>query len=259
MPLLKKLKWLDPFTYLDLALEKLWPKRKNDFVQELAYNVVYFVFAFAIAFAVYSSLALAWQTPSPMVIVVSGSMEPVLFRGDVVFLHGTQVQEVNAAPVNLDENLSNAVISSFVTPAYANGYVQSIAFDSNQTVSVSTSGDIVVYSSPLLGEQVIHRAVVKIQAKDGTFLLTKGDSVNNYSFDQDCGKVQLLPLEGGTRVLTEKPCISPFAISQKDLQGRVQFGAFKIPYAGCVKLWLVDDLVSLVREKKLPSHFKGIC
>ncbi|MFH0714961.1 MAG: hypothetical protein V1847_04510 [Candidatus Diapherotrites archaeon] len=254
------LKWFDPFTYLDMVLEKVWPRNKKSKWQEAGYDLIYLVFAFLVAFVLYTILSLAWQTSSPMVIVVSGSMEPVLYRGDVVFLHGIQTSEVSAPEVDVNAPLTNAVISNFLTPHYADNQIESISFENNQSVPIQTTGDIIVYNSPLLGEQIIHRAIAKLNATDGTFLLTKGDSVYNTTFDQDCGSVQVLPLANGqVKILTEKACITPFAVSQEQLQGKVQFAPFKIPLVGCVKLWLVDDLVSLIRTHKLPANFQGIC
>ena len=92
----QSLKWLDPFTYVDLYLmPKINPK--ND---ELTSNIVYVICAFVFAYILYNFvLALLLGTSTPLVIVYSGSMEPNLYRGDVVVLMGAR--EINVKSVDV--------------------------------------------------------------------------------------------------------------------------------------------------------------
>jgi hypothetical protein len=108
-----------------------------------------------------------------------------------------------------------------------------------------------VYSAFPSGLPIIHRAIVKIVANDGNFILTKGDnSLTNPTFDQDCGNVN------DAFEKSDKPCITFYPIQVSELHGRTFFA---IPKVGCVKLWLVDDLMSLISIGSLPHDFKGIC
>ena len=92
----EKLKWLDPFTYVDLwVMPKINPN-KNKAVEW----IVYIVFAFIFALALYTILGLLLQTRSPMVIVLSGSMEPTMYRGDVVVLTGVAPENIKNTIIN---------------------------------------------------------------------------------------------------------------------------------------------------------------
>ncbi|MCH7902212.1 hypothetical protein IIC68_00505, partial [archaeon] len=72
----EKLKWLDPFTYVDVfILPKINPNNDKNIE-----TIVYIIFAFIFAFVLYNFiLAFILGTDAPLVIVFSGSMEPVLF------------------------------------------------------------------------------------------------------------------------------------------------------------------------------------
>src|SRR3989338_6341130 len=86
------LKWLDPFTYVDVfVLPKINPEKKS----WISWTV-YLISAFAFAFLLYSLTGLILQTSFPLVIVVSGSMEPVYFRGDLIVLQGVNSDSLNA-------------------------------------------------------------------------------------------------------------------------------------------------------------------
>ncbi|MFA4663336.1 signal peptidase I [Pyrococcus kukulkanii] len=49
--------------------------------------------------AFYQGLKLALHTDTPLVVVVSGSMEPVFYRGDVVVLKGVKPDEIKVGDV----------------------------------------------------------------------------------------------------------------------------------------------------------------
>ncbi|MDO8627175.1 MAG: hypothetical protein Q7K42_01805, partial [Candidatus Diapherotrites archaeon] len=180
----QKLKWLDPFTYVDLALDKYWPAKNNKKtgVQEIGYNIIYLVCAFVFAFAIYQIFAMGLQTASPIVIVVSESMEPKFYRGDVVFIKGESPAGIKAQEIILNESLSGKKASEFLKSDFVDSpqsqvglAVDSIEFSDGQKVKLNTEGDIVVYYSTA-NQQIIHRAVLKIKANDGVFFLTKGDN-----------------------------------------------------------------------------------
>lgn len=246
----KKLKWLDPFTYVDLYL---MPKI-NPGGNELLSWVVYIFAAFFFAWAIYTGLGLVLGTGSPMMIVVSSSMEPLYHRGDILVLQGTGSEGIEALEVKLPlEQLSESEFESFANPIYSQGTqnsIDSIKFDTGQTIPITKDGSIVVYWSDYLKKPIVHRVVAKLHAMDGWFLLTKGDSVNNYTIDQDCGYV----INGSP----EKPCISLYPVKMSALQGK---SIFHIPLLGCAKLWLLDDLGSLLATGKLPAEIEpgNIC
>ena len=256
--IMQKLKWLDPFTYVDLALDKYWPAKnsKKTGVQEIGYNIIYLVCAFVFAFAIYQIFAIGLQTASPIVIVVSESMEPTLYRGDVVFIKGENAVGIKAQEVILNQNLSGKNVSEFLKSDFADSSdsqvglaVDGVEIDGKKT-KLNTEGDIVVYYSTINGAQIIHRAVLKIKANDGVFFLTKGDNKQtNWSIDQE--KTCLKFPDG------KQACYGPiteFPINSKDIQGK---SVLKIPIIGCVKVWVFDDFLSLISQGKMPSNYRG--
>ncbi|ASJ17456.1 S26 family signal peptidase [Thermococcus chitonophagus] len=52
-----------------------------------------------VALGLYSGLRLVLHTNMPLVVVVSGSMEPVFYRGDVVVLEGVKPEDVKIGDV----------------------------------------------------------------------------------------------------------------------------------------------------------------
>lgn len=57
-------------------------------------DLVEIILAFLVAWASYYGLALAFDTPMPIVSVVSDSMRPVLHRGDILVVTGEDEYEV---------------------------------------------------------------------------------------------------------------------------------------------------------------------
>jgi len=245
----EKLKWFDPFTYVDLYLmPKVNPKES-----EAISWVVYLASSFIFAWIFYTALGLALGTSSPMVIVLSGSMEPLYHRGDVIVMQGSPAEAIIAQEVQLQEaSLSSVPLSSIASLSYSpdNGIkqIESIQFNNGSSLSPNKEGSVVVYYSSLLGKPIIHRAVAKLKAGDGWYLLTKGDSEQNSTVDQDCGKV----IAG----MPEKPCIARYPVPVQELEGKAMLW---LPFVGCFKLWLIDDLGSLIRTGSLPADFAGVC
>ncbi len=238
-----KLKWLDPFTYVDLYLMPKANPKNSETINWIVYLACSFVFAWLI----YTGLGLVLGTATPMMIVVSSSMEPVLHRGDIVVLLGSDADAIKAQEASLDlQSLEETEFSSFANPVYSDSQtITSIELNTGSKIQVTKEGDVVVYWSDFRKEPIIHRVVAKLKAGNGTYFLTKGDSANNSTIDQDCGRV----INGRP----EKSCIELYPIPTQRLQGKV---VFSMPLLGCIKLWAVDDLGSLLTTGKLPKEWE---
>lgn len=233
-------KYIDPFYYVD---RYLMPK-VNPSGNELVSWVVYIVSAFVFAVTIYIAMGLILATPSPMVIVVSGSMEPTYYRGDVIVLQGVAPGSLLAHEVNLQRpTLKNVPLVDFARTDYVN---DKIIFENEQEVPFNRSSDIVVYFSELKQQPIIHRAVAKIRTQDGWYVITKGD--NNKIVDQECGIIA-----PGYSI---KNCISLYAIPVEKIEGKA---ILRIPMIGCAKLWIFDNISSLITTGSLPADFRGIC
>ena len=102
--------------------------------------------AFSGAFLVYFIMQIALNTKTPMVVVVSGSMEPKLHKGDLLFLRGKDA-----------ENIKNGTIEG-------------------------KEGDIIVFDARGLwvnapSDPIVHRVIDKWYVNgDGWYFKTKGDA-----------------------------------------------------------------------------------
>jgi len=262
----EKLKWLDPFTYVDMfVVDKVKDQSKtvqlgvfifcmalvsvlfyifalkdtsNIFFPILIFVVltaliyiflkeeavdwsIYLASAFIFALIVFSAAGLILGTDSPMMIVVSGSMEPTYYRGDVVFLQGVPPEQLNGNEVLLDRSVKGVRLNQLATVEKQNGEATAINFNDGPSIQIDETGDIVVYQSAYINGPVIHRIVGKAIARDGTFLITKGD--NNNAIDQETQ-------------------ISPSLVDATAINGR---SIFQIPIVGYVKLILFDDIMVL--------------
>ena len=235
----EKLKWLDPFTYVDKYVMPVVNPGRSETIG----FVVDVFFAALFAFVLYNLLGFLLSTSAPIVIVVSGSMEPVLYRGDIVVLQGVEAENVAAPRVVLEGSfLDSRPFSDYAKASCVdkktgeqkdcvlfggknprNFDTVSIEFQNGASVQIQETGDIIVYNSTG-GEPVIHRAVAKVQGLDKTVILTKGDSELNPLIDQQAG-------------------ITHGAISDSQIQGKA---LFKIPLLGYVKLLVFDDLPVLI-------------
>ena len=224
----EKLKWLDPFTYVDLYVMPIINPGKNKVIE----TVVDIFFAFLFAFILYNFIfVFILGTSAPLVIVYSGSMEPVLYRGDVVVLKGTN--QIDVAEVNVDFPVGNRLVSEYAEFGYAQtekGLRQAAIKINNKEYLFDSSGPIVVYNSALRHQDIIHRAVLKLNAPDGAFLITFGD--NNPVIDEDCRQTP-----------SGYNCISLYPVPVKSLIGEY---VFHIPFIGHLKLILLDDLPKLI-------------
>ncbi len=242
------LKWLDPFTYADLFLERIG--KKEDKV--IAWSV-YLLTAAVSAFLIYNFFALLLGTRFPGVIVLSGSMEPLFYRGDIIVMQGFFPEQLQGPSIEFDAAVEGMPLSHYAETYcsrldgsewksceefkedYKQGKIllsefttRKIIFNNGEELTIDKSGDVVVYHGYVFDwaaenygyEPVIHRVVAKIQAEDGLFVLTKGDSKFNSFLDQEAG-------------------IAPSAVPLQELEGRM---IAVIPKLGFVKLVLLDDI-----------------
>jgi signal peptidase I len=270
----EKLKWLDPFTYVDLWVMPKVNPNKNKTVEW----IVYIVFAFIFALVLYTVLGMLLQTRSPMVIVLSGSMEPTMYRGDVVVLSGVTPENIKGPQVELDFDVSDKPLSEYASLDYAN---QTINFTNGESIVLGREGDVPVYFADLGNIQIIHRVVAKIKTPQGYYLLTKGDNpVTNVAVDQDCGKLFAQQMDNqylyqsskqwylsanqscycSTRPINDlvkneaciacvqKPCNTLYAVKASEIEG---VAVFRVPWLGYVKLLPFDDLPRLLLGKSL--------
>lgn len=173
----------------------------------------------------------------PLAIVYSASMEPSLHRGDIVIL--TKPSNLKIEEITINENIANKDITEFLEIIYNEnqyGLMEAeyiVTEDNNISLlkTIDNKNSVVVYPSNINGKNIIHRAIVKINAKDGTFILTKGDNhKTNVFIDQDCDVI----IENDKTII-QKPCLNLYPIKEKDLKGK-KIG--KIPYIGYIKLVL---------------------
>jgi len=271
----EKLKWLDPFFYIDkyvlppvksssevvqwavflfnyilIAVGAFFLVGGNFFVIAIITVVYLYLFfverknavewsinlfsAFLFAFILYYFvLAGILSTSAPLVIVYSGSMEPTLYRGDVVVLSGSKTFDVGQADV--DFPIGNKRLSEYAEVGYeknAKFSLRQAALKINgQEYRFDPNGPIVVYYSQLRGQDIIHRAVLKLHAPDGDYLITFGD--NNPGIDEDCPE-------------QTTQCISLYPIKTTDVRGQ---HVFHIPLLGYAKLLVFDDLPRLLAGK----------
>ncbi|MFA5745264.1 MAG: hypothetical protein WCX82_00945 [archaeon] len=228
--------YLDPFNYVDLLLEKFVGK-PNTFGKNVLYWIVYIFTSFILALLIYKILGLILGVSMPMAIVVSASMEPSLHRGDIVIL--TSAKNLKVEEVTINESIARKDISEFTEMNYSKNQYGLTEIDyikiGDKKISlidaIDNKNDVVVYSSNVNGRDIIHRAVVKIHAKDGSFILTKGDNhKTNVFIDEDCQ----ITTENN-KIVAQKPCLNLYPIKESTLKGK-KIG--KIPYIGYIKLVL---------------------
>jgi len=107
--------------------------------------VVMIVIAFFGSFLVYFILQISFNTESPIVVVISGSMEPTIHKGDLLFVMGTDPEDIK------------------------NG------------TAVDKDGDVIVFDARGLWfnapqEPIVHRVIGKYNISDTWYFLTKGDA-----------------------------------------------------------------------------------
>jgi len=228
--------YLDPFNYVDLLLEK-WIGKPITFWKSAIYWIIYIIVSFFLAMLIYKILGIIFGVSVPLAIVYSASMEPSLHRGDIAIL--TKPNNLKIDEITINENIANKDITEFLEIIHnKNQYglmeAEYIVTEDNNIFlpkAIDNKNSIVVYQSNINGKDIIHRAIAKINAKDGTFILTKGDNhKTNVFIDQDCDII----VENGKPII-QKPCLNLYPIKEKDIKGK-KIG--KIPYIGYIKLVL---------------------
>ncbi len=227
--------WFDPYTYVDLLLFKLFGK--PDKLQiKIIYWVFYILFSLLFAYLLYQIIGLALGSSLPLATVVSGSMEPSFYRGDIVLIGSAK--NLKAEVIEVNDFISNKDLRQFAKlEFFPNEYglseIDTLVIGDQRLVikdAITNNNSVVVYRSNTTGRDIIHRAVVVINAKDGTFILTKGDnSKTNRIIDQDC-KINLNTGVPGNM------CLHIYPINVNDLIGK-KIG--KLPYVGYFKLFLL--------------------
>lgn len=113
--------------------------------KKIIVGVILICFAFFGSFIIYFVMQVALNTQYPMVVVVSGSMEPNINKGDLLFLQGKNVEDIKSGTIE------------------------------DQT------GDVIVYDARGLwagapSEPIVHRVVNKYEVNDTWYFETKGDA-----------------------------------------------------------------------------------
>jgi signal peptidase I len=108
----------------------------NTIIMILVVILIVFIFWFGLRFV--------FRTEHPILAVASGSMEPVLYKGDLIFVEGVQDPgDIYAATKNADP-----------------------------------PGDIIIYRG--LSELIVHRAIEKTYNPDGTYSFTTQGDANSH-------------------------------------------------------------------------------
>ncbi len=121
-------------------------KEKKKFLnKKVIFAIVMISVAFFGSFLVYFILQVALNTESPIVVVVSGSMEPTIHEGDLLFVKGTNPEDIK------------------------NGTAE------------DKDGDIIVFDARGLWigapeEPIVHRVIDKFFVGDIWYFRTKGDA-----------------------------------------------------------------------------------
>ena len=126
-------------------------------------QVVQVLYVIASALAIWKGLSLVTNTESPVVVVLSGSMEPAFHRGDLLFLTMSQ------KPIEVGE------ITVYQVPGTAIPIVHRV-IETRETCVSSLQ-------SPILSIDRVHVPSTNLMVRKnrGQLLLTKGD--NNYDDD----------------------------------------------------------------------------
>lgn len=147
------------------------------------------VIALVAAVAAWIILILVLQTASPIDVVTSCSMVPVLERGDMIILQGGQLSvptfkysgalpeiKVHNGPCTISKG--NQTLNTFCASSLE---------INNQTFAFNSSNDVVVYvAHPEAYGLIVHRAWLRLENEKGeASVITKGD--NNQLFDAQAG------------------------------------------------------------------------
>ncbi len=120
------------------------PKKQPISKKNIITSLILIGFAFFGSYLIYFILQVALDTQTPMVVVVSGSMEPEINKGDLLFLRGMDAEDIK------EQDGDN-------------------------------EGDIIVYDAKGLWEgapedPIVHRVVDKYKEDGRWYFITKGDA-----------------------------------------------------------------------------------
>ncbi len=137
-------------------LKKEKKEKKPISKKKAIFAVILIALAFSGSFIIYFILQIALRTNTPMVVVVSGSMEPNINIGDLCFLEGKDPEDIKVGTIE-DQN-----------------------------------GDVIVFDAHEVWEDppddpVVHRVIGSKHNDSGYYFLTKGD--NNNLVDEGGSKV----------------------------------------------------------------------
>lgn len=205
--------------FLGLVLNDFINPKKQNKKRGLLREVVVPI---AAALALWLLLTVALQTATPLNVVTSCSMVPVLERGDLIVVQGGNIKapliQVNESidEIKAQINRSTCTAQKRSKTQISTKCTSSISIE-NFTVNTLRAevqnSDVVVYeATPSQYGLIVHRALARIATGKEEFFLTKGD--NNQVADQEAG-------------------ISP--VPKEKVQGKV---IFRIPLIGYFKLFL---------------------
>ena len=150
--------------------------------------VVMIVIAFFGSFLVYFILQISFNTESPIVVVISGSMEPTIHKGDLLFVMGTDAEDIK------------------------NG------------TAVDKDGDVIVFDARGLWfnapqEPIVHRVINKYNISNTWYFTTQGDN-NALPDDEDIPESRVIgvvvwriPYIGWVKIfLTESGLLIPLLV-----------------------------------------------
>ncbi len=230
------------------------------------------VYSLGFALGAWLLLSFLLNTSSPINVVTSCSMLPNLERGDLIILQGG---ELNTQAAGLDKNLSQLEYRQFYLNNQQTGSRITLPFIDNQSLfsiqakecnrvykdrqtpticldsinlqgvnySQKPSHDTMVFESDTSAGLIIHRSLLKMNATDGEYYLTKGD--NNQFPDQLSG-FPVIKRQEMRQVLLNIPLIGIVGLNQNasiiyskendlKVKGKV---LLRVPYIGYAKLFL---------------------
>lgn len=245
---------------LVIAVNEFLPEDKG--AQGIKKGAAEVIYSVLFAVGLWTILTLTLSTQTPINVVTSCSMLPTLQRGDLLLLKGGIV---NTQEIKLNTTYQQFVNNMIPIPEpciiQENGTnkdtrcINSILYNKTK-YNFTKQGDIIVYTpqvkiaklKPYLQgiDLIVHRAVLKITATDGTYIITKGD--NNPTPDQivvtSPNVADSVKTEKNIRILcfddskigeicTITPWIEP--TEEKNILGK---NIFRIPIIGYIKLLL---------------------
>lgn len=75
-------------------------------------NILFLVVAVLLAFSIYQTMGVAFQTTTPVVSVVSNSMKPSFERGDLILVTGTSYDDIEVGDVIVFESTYSTIADS---------------------------------------------------------------------------------------------------------------------------------------------------